>query len=281
MKLLHFLYHMGITFDSAVKDHHFTLKCLPKDTGQQRIESLAYKVYPNRFISRSVDSFGNESIYGVCEDVHNCFTVEVEGIVQTGFSSRKIAATDKIYEDNREIYKYQTPHTTPGTALSEYHDSLAVETELMDKTDTEKEAFSRAAFYMHRLWKDYVYVSGTTEITTTAEEAFAIGHGVCQDYAHILLSLCRMDHIPCRYVVGMLLGEGLSHAWVDIWSGGTWWALDPTHDREVGEDYIRISVGRDYKDSLLNQGVFTGIAGKVKQSQDIHITVEEMENGNL
>lgn len=273
MKLLHFNYNMGIYFEDAVKDHRFTLKCLPGDTGSQRIESLSYKVYPNRFIRRSEDSFGNESIYGFCEDIHNSFIVEVEGTVRTGLVSEDLIIFERMRENSFGIYKYQTPHTLPGPAISGYHDRLC-------ESPCSRDVYEQANFYMHNLWKDYEYTPGATEITTTAEEAFKIGHGVCQDYAHILLSLCRIDHIPCRYVVGMLMGEGLSHAWVEIWSGDIWKAIDPTHDREVGDDYIRVSVGRDYKDCLLNQGVFTGIAGRVKQNQVIKIMVESAESEN-
>ena len=96
--------------------------------------------------------------------------------------------------------------------------------------------------------------------------------GVCQDYAHILIALLRMMRIPARYVVGMMIGEGFSHAWVEMEADGRWYGLDPTNDVLVGENYIKISHGRDYNDCIVNKGVFTGMAS---QKQDISVIVCE------
>ena len=95
---------------------------------------------------------------------------------------------------------------------------------------------------------------------------------MCQDYAHIMISMCRMAGIPCRYVVGMLIGEGLSHAWVEIEDNGMWYGIDPTNGIKVSENHIKISHGRDYGDCLINQGVFTGTA---KQIQTVSVSVQE------
>ena len=67
---------------------------------------------------------------------------------------------------------------------------------------------------MHSLHRYFVYQKAATDVSTSAEEAMEKGAGVCQDYAHIFLSLLRLRGIPARYVTGMLRGEGESHAWV-------------------------------------------------------------------
>lgn len=89
-----------------------------------------------------------------------------------------------------------------------------------------------------------------------------------------MLSLCRMLGIPCRYVAGMLIGEGASHAWVEIADNGVWYGLDPTNGTRVSEEHIKISHGRDYADCLINQGVFTGNA---VQRQSVSVSVQEVE----
>ena len=94
---------------------------------------------------------------------------------------------------------------------------------------------------------------------------------MCQDYAHAMLALCRMAGIPCRYVVGMLMGEGQSHAWVEIAQEGFWYGLDPTNDIPVDSQHIKLSHGRDYGDCLINQGLFTGSAA---QRQRVSVSVE-------
>ncbi|MCC8067305.1 MAG: transglutaminase family protein [Clostridiales bacterium] len=125
---------------------------------------------------------------------------------------------------------------------------------------------------MRALHDRFSYVQGVTDVQTTAEEAMALGKGVCQDYSHILLSLCRMHRIPCRYVVGMLIGEGLSHAWVEVCSNGRWYAFDPTNNLIVDDAHIKISAGRDYHDCIVSQGVFVG---RTTQTQTVAVRVRE------
>ena len=136
-------------------------------------------------------------------------------------------------------------------------------------------ATEKASAIMDGLAESFKYVQGITDMETTAEEAFAGGCGVCQDYAHILLTLLRMEHIPCRYVVGMMSGEGASHAWVEVCDGEKWVALDPTNNCMVDDHYISISYGRDANDCTINQGYFYG---STEQTQEIHVLVEEVIN---
>ena len=113
------------------------------------------------------------------------------------------------------------------------------------------------------------YEWGITGVRTTAAEALAGGRGVCQDYAHVMLAACRLAGIPARYVSGHLLGEGGSHAWVEIFRpdlrcANSWVveAWDPTHDRRVGDDpnYVTVAVGRDYDDVAPMSGTYEGEA---------------------
>lgn len=273
MKILKFCYHMDIQFDTPVKDHHFTLKCLPGSNERQYVEAARCEVYPNYFISQSHDSYGNKTIYGVCPDEHDHFTVDVTGIVRTGLSDVVVGNNEKD-----GIYKYQTPQTIPGDMIKAYHEEIVgtFQQALQREELTGSETCDRAVFYMHNLHNDYSYKSGVTDISTTAEGALSLGAGVCQDYAQILLSLLRMEDIPCKYVTGMMLGEGFSHAWVEVLTNEGWIALDPTNDRRVQDDYIYIACGRDYKDCLMNQGVFTGCNGRVVQTQMIKAEVSEI-----
>ena len=92
-----------------------------------------------------------------------------------------------------------------------------------------------------------------TGVHTTAGEALAAGHGVCQDYAHVMLALCRLLGIPARSVSGHLVGEGGTHAWVEVLVPAPGQvveilAWDPTHDRRADFRYLTVAVGRDYRD---------------------------------
>ncbi|HLX56470.1 MAG TPA: transglutaminase family protein [Ktedonobacteraceae bacterium] len=107
------------------------------------------------------------------------------------------------------------------------------------------------------------YEHGATDIHTTAAQALALGRGVCQDYAHIMLALCRLCGVAARYVSGHLLGEGGTHAWVEVLvpapeHSGTAMALafDPTHGCKTDLHYITVAIGRDYYDAAPTSGTF-------------------------
>jgi transglutaminase-like putative cysteine protease len=115
---------------------------------------------------------------------------------------------------------------------------------------------------------DWVYQSmtyryGVTGVRTTAAEALALGAGVCQDYAHLMLALCRVCGLPSRYVSGHLLGQGGTHAWVEVvlpTRDGTGDAIahafDPTHASRGGLAYVKVAVGGDYSDVAPTSGTY-------------------------
>jgi len=119
---------------------------------------------------------------------------------------------------------------------------------------------------------DWVYQSMTyqyavTGVRTTAAEALALGSGVCQDYAHVMLAVARACGLPSRYVSGHLLGEGGSHAWVEVvlpTKDGTGDAIastfDPTHAGRGGLNYVTIAVGSDYSDVAPTSGTYLSAA---------------------
>lgn len=107
------------------------------------------------------------------------------------------------------------------------------------------------------------YAFGVTGVRTSAAAAVAGGRGVCQDHAHIMLALCRAAGVPARYVSGHLVGEGGSHAWVEVVvpsgsRGAVAVAFDPTHARRAGHSYLTVAVGRDYTDVAPTSGTFEG-----------------------
>ena len=261
MKELEFQYSMKLTFDTPIEDHRFTLKCIPKSNDRQQITTFDIDVYPKEFLSMDEDSFGNSCIYGYSKDFHDHFSIQFSGHAKTGITTQE--ETGDLFKVG--MYKYQTDYTMPGACILSFAEGLSFPDASSD--------YDKSIIIMHRLYEQFRYVQGVTNIFTTAEDAMKLGTGVCQDYSHIMLSLCRLQHIPARYVVGMLMGEGLSHAWVEIFSDGAWFALDPTNNLIVGDDHIKISNGRDYNDCTINQGLFTG---NTTQTQEISVIVNEI-----
>ena len=124
-----------------------------------------------------------------------------------------------------------------------------------------------------------VYRHDVTSIATTAIAACQAGAGVCQDFSHVMLAVCRQAGMSARYVSGHLLGEGPSHAWVEVLlprdDGRSWTsvAFDPTHARRAGGDYVTIATGRDYRDVAPTSGsCFSAQPGSLTTSKDAFLT---------
>ncbi|MFL6127850.1 MAG: transglutaminase domain-containing protein [Mycobacteriales bacterium] len=116
-----------------------------------------------------------------------------------------------------------------------------------------------------RLRSELDFAFEATSVSTTAAEAYATRQGVCQDFAHVMLAVCRAAGVPARYVSGHLLGqEGGSHAWVEVLvaDGGRARAVavDPANGCRVGARHLPVAVGRDYADVAPTSGVYSGTA---------------------
>ena len=133
-------------------------------------------------------------------------------------------------------------------------------------------ALEKAKVLCAKVHDHFTYTPGETNVMTTAGEAYAAGKGVCQDYAHVLIALCRMAGMPARYVSGLFVGEGASHAWAEIWMDGLWYGIDPTHNRLTDETYLKLCTGRDYSDCPIERGVFSGWA---EQTQKVFTKVTD------
>ena len=109
------------------------------------------------------------------------------------------------------------------------------------------------------------YADGVTSVRTTAAEALAGGRGVCQDMAHVMLALCHLVGLPARYVSGHLIGQGGTHAWVEVVVPRARDAIavpfDPCHGRRAGSAYVTIAAGRDYSDVAPTSGSYVGTSG--------------------
>jgi len=111
------------------------------------------------------------------------------------------------------------------------------------------------------------YLRGVTGVETTAAQALAAGGGVCQDYSHVMVSICRLLGLPTLYVSGHQLGEGGTHSWVEVLvpsedgSDVVGWSFDPTHGCRADLTYLAVAVGREYGDVPPTSGTFTGRPG--------------------
>jgi transglutaminase-like putative cysteine protease len=135
------------------------------------------------------------------------------------------------------------------------------------------------------VYKNFQYIKGITSVSTTLDEIWQLKAGVCQDFAHILLSMLRLLCIPARYVSGYvcphdhtLRGEGATHAWVEAYIPYYGWlGLDPTNNCVVNDLHVRLAIGRNFSDVSPVRGTYKGTA---KQTLEVGVSVSH-EDGQV
>ena len=131
---------------------------------------------------------------------------------------------------------------------------------------------------MNTIDERVVYTSGATHAGTTAEEALKLGTGVCQDHAHIFAAAARKLGFPARYVSGYLMmnetiDQAASHAWAEAYVPLLGWvAFDASNGISPDERYVRVAIGRDYRDAMPVSGIRLGWA---EEQLAVSITVEQ------
>lgn len=137
----------------------------------------------------------------------------------------------------------------------------------LDAVGDESDVWAMANALMAHVHAEFRYEPDSTNVHTRLPEVLQERRGVCQDFAHVLVGLCRSVKIPARYVSGYLYngpadqlrGAQGSHAWVEVYVPEFGWrGLDPTNRRQPDEHYVKVAHGRDYGDALPLRGHFKG-----------------------
>lgn len=229
------------------------IRLTPHDTAAQTIQR--WHVDAPASLTPWQDGFGNIVHTLVLDREHEALTLTVNGHVIT-----------------RDVNSVTPYRGTPQAALF-----LLQETRLTAPGDG-MEALVKSLGpiddgghldYLHRLMlavrEEVDYVPGETDVHTTAARAFNEGRGVCQDHAHIFAACARLAGIPTRYVSGYLCASidgqphDASHAWAESLVPGLGWVgFDPANSISPDENYVRVAVGRDYRDAAPVRGIRTG-----------------------
>lgn len=239
-------YQTIVRFYQPVGDHFIKLRCVPCENDCQHVCSSQLTMHPDIELTHDTDAYGNDFIYGSALDVHDSLAYVSSGVVE--LSSYVIPDHDV------------PPYYKCASAMTAVSDD-------MKRTDFAPcgEVLTDAMSLCHLVHGMMEYVPSSTDGSTTAAEAFALRKGVCQDYAHIMIALCRYYGMAARYVNGFIAGEGATHAWVEVYDGASWRGFDPTHDLMIEYGYIKLAHGRDANDCPVSRGTFVGGTGQVTE----------------
>ncbi len=240
-------------------------------TGQSTLFSQV-ECHPGATTWRYRDYWGTQVTVFDVHRPHEQLRVTATSLVET--SERTPPGESLGWSDLRSTVDDNAEVLTP-TALTE------VDEELVGRADgLAGDAPPALAAHAIADWvrSQVEYVPGSTGVRTSAQDAWSLRKGVCQDIAHLTLGLLRAVGIPARYVSGYLypnadgaIGDtiaGQSHAWVEWWCG-EWMGFDPTNGTPAGHRHVIVARGRDYDDVTPLKGVYHGAP-----STGLGVTVE-------
>lgn len=247
-----FNYQTKVWFDKPIQDHAVLLRCLPAHCLYQTVREEHMLAADNFQLQEGKDGFGNRILTGFYQDPHKTWIYQSCGIVeQTAY---------KVEPDDMPAEVYLAPSRM--TTLKE-----DLRTDLVGYTEDKAMELCGLANRM------LTYTPDSTTVETDVSEVLKLKKGVCQDYAHLMIALCRQAGIAARYACGFVEGTGLTHAWVEVFNGTYWTGFDPTCGKLIAYGYVKLAHGRDASDCPVNRGCYKSMAN---EENEINVSLEEL-----
>lgn len=277
--MMYEIYHKT-TFEyaSPVSFSHNLVRLSPKWTPTQRVITSHIVVEPCAYEqSTFIDMFGNETSYVLIREAHHCLSV-------TGHSS--VFVDDVALSHSLDaLYRVNVSYQEALTYLGEFHPeaidaklflfesaripkaSKAIRSYALDSFHPNRSLVEATVEFMRRIFEEFTFVSGFSDVTTPIEEIFEAKQGVCQDFAQFAIAALRSIGLPAKYMSGYietepndgerkLFGVDASHAWVAVYIPTFgWMEFDPTNNIIPSGQHIVLSSGRDYNDIAPLRGV--------------------------
>ena len=277
--MIYEIYHeTNFNYAGLVTFSHNIARLKPKNCPTQKLLEYSLTIEPNPYETNEfMDYFENTNNFMLIREAHKTLKV---------IASSKVEIVEEQMNKNIEALKnVSLTFKDLKQRLSSYHkdDVLAkyflFETEsipmpsseirkyVLESFDENRNIFEATNEFMARIFNDFKFVSGFSDITTPIETIFKEKKGVCQDFAQFAISALRSIGIPARYVSGYiqtipsegkekLFGADASHAWFSIYIPDFGWAdFDPTNNKIPNEEYIILGYGRDYLDISPLKGI--------------------------
>ena len=270
------IHRTSYTYASPVRDSFNEARLQPFSDEWQTVEHFLLKVLPAGRLRHHHDFYSNVVHHFEISEPHS--TLLVESNLRVTTRARPLLSSDatpfplaRINEAAREPRVFEFLQESRFVELSPEVWRLA-----LDVTDGLADTWQAAQALMKFVHSTLKYESFSTNVHTHARDVLRDKRGVCQDFAHVMISLCRVLKIPALYVSGYLATENASatHAWVEVLIPGVGWRpLDPTHNREADENYVKIAVGRDYSDVAPVTGTYKGTT---ERKLEVNVKIERL-----
>lgn len=270
------VHETAYTYSTPVELAHHLAHLRPRDDARQQCLDHVCEIEPapdHRSVGR--DAFGNGAEFFAFYAPHDTLAVRAASRVRVHAAPTPDWEASPPWDAVREqlLYRAGKPYAPQAeyTFGSHFSPLFAAAADYAAPSFPARRPLLHGALdLMRRIHADFAYNPESTEVQTRAPQALELREGVCQDYAHVMLSALRSVGLAARYVSGYLrsrpgsgdaavVGADASHAWVEVWCPMNGWVeFDPTNDRRPAGDFVRVAVGRDFADVSPLRGVIRG-----------------------
>jgi transglutaminase-like putative cysteine protease len=267
------------SYEVPVRDSANQIILYPiKDTHQEVLQHTI-QITGNPEVEIHQDYYGNDVGTFTHSKPHNELIIDSRLVVVT--KNKPMPTVRLSKEDQWKFYDsivYQVPYMdflkVPKAETIPEIEELISQDEFKNKTPLEL-----ATVLCTYIFEHFAYKKGITTVETTIEEIWKLKSGVCQDFAHVLLTILRKLKIPARYVSGYICphkngmrGEGATHAWVEAYIPDYGWlGIDPTNNVLVNETHVRLAVGKNFSDCSPVKGTYRGTSN---HTLEVAVSVE-------
>jgi len=258
-------------YDHLVRESVMEVWMQPQKSHNQRLVRFELDVEPAAQLFSYADTFGNAVYYFDVPQPHEELTLVASAAVDTMAPEPLPDALDQGEWDRLrsefvagDCFDFLRPH---GFARETPALSAFMAQRRLDEL-RRLDPLSAVRRLNEVIFSAFEYQPGLTQADSPIDIALSAGRGVCQDFAHIMLAVCRSWGLPARYVSGYLFTDrkqgdrsdpDATHAWVEVFLPSLRWVgFDPTNNAIAGERHIAVAVGRDYSDVPPSRGVYKG-----------------------
>jgi transglutaminase-like putative cysteine protease len=270
------LHRTRYVYASPVRDSFNDVRLEPPSIPEQTVESFLLRVLPAVRLSHYTDFYSNWIHHFEIPESHSYLLIESHSQVITHpptpiAEDAKLCPLEKLGEAQNIERCFDFLQTSRYVEMEPDTWRLA-----LDATDKQTDAWQATLKLMRFVNGFLKYQPNSTTVHTHMRDVIKDRRGVCQDFAHLMIGLCRSVKIPARYVSGYLATEAASatHAWVEIFIPTLGWrALDPTHNRQADGTYVKIGHGRDYADVPPVTGNYRGT---LERTMEVEVKINEV-----
>jgi transglutaminase-like putative cysteine protease len=280
-------------YAEPVRESIMELWMQPQKSARQRLVSFDLDLDPAAQLFSYVDVFGNAVYHFDVPQPHTELTIKAQAAVETDSNPVSpepldVGEWDRLRSEfvRGDCFDFLHPHRF----VEETERLRAFEVE-HDIDDLRRlDPWTAVQRLSSTIYESMDYVPGVTEADSPIDLALDAKKGVCQDFAHIMIAVCRSWGVPARYVSGYLFTDrdedrsasDATHAWVEVFLPSLRWAgVDPTNNILAGERHVAVAVGRDYGDVPPSRGVYKGeaeseldVAVSVTRARQAHVEPE-------